>query len=248
MTVSAPRLRVHQLAKSFGRLQAVNGVSFEIAPGEILGLIGPIGAGKSTTVRIITGQLLADSGQVEVDGDRIDARPIEARRRTGYVPQRLDLYPFLTGREVLKFVADTHEVSDGNSRIDGLLERFGLADAQHRLTREYSEGMARKLAVAAALVGDPAVLVLDESLAGLDPRAGAEVKAVIRERLEAGSGVLMVSHSLEVLERLSHRVVILDGGQVQTTLDAEHMNALRQSTETLEDRFLAHTGPERSPR
>ena len=140
--------------------------------------------------------------------------------------------------------ADTYQVREPGPVLDGLLQRFGLTDAQHRLTREYSEGMARKLAVAAALVGDPAVLILDESLAGLDPRAAAEVKAVIGERLDAGSGVLMVSHSLEVLERLSHRVIILDGGRIQATLDTEEMEALRQGSGTLEEKFLALTGSE----
>jgi ABC-2 type transport system ATP-binding protein len=119
--------------------------------------------------------------------------------------------------------------------------RLGLADDQHRLTREYSGGMARKLAVGTALVGDPALLVLDEVLTGLDPRAGAEVKEVLRERVAAGGSVLMVTHALDTLERLADRVVLLDRGKVIGEVDRAIMDSWSGSEQTLEGYFLART-------
>lgn len=237
-----PRLVVEDLRKSWRKVPALDGVSFEIAAGEVVGLVGPNGAGKSTTAKAITGQILPDSGTVRLDGLRIDASPLEARRRTGYVPQRLDLYPFLTGREVLEFVASVRELDAGRSksRIDELLGRFALTDAQHRLAREYSDGMVRKLAVAAALLGDPALLVLDESLTGLDPRATAEVKSVVREVSAAGTAVLFVTHDLPVLERIATRVLVMDRGRVVRRLERADLDRLPG---TLEDVFLEATSP-----
>ena len=238
-----PCLAVRDLRKRFRGTVAVDGLSLDVWPGELVGLIGPNGAGKSTTVKIISGQLLADEGSVLVGGHDVVAEPLAARRLTGYVPQDVDLYPFLTGRELLEFVAAARDV-DGAAApgiIDDLLERFRLTEAQHRLTREYSEGMARKLAVASALIGRPAVLILDEALTGLDPRAVAEVKAVVRSRLAKGVGVVLVSHLLEVVERLSHRVVLVDRGRVAGSLARSEIDERLVRGETLEAYFLEHT-------
>ena len=125
--------------------------------------------------------------------------------------------------------------------IDRLLERFCLADAQHRMTREYSEGMARKLAIACALLGEPSLLVLDESLAGLDPRAAADVRAVVQERAEAGAAVLFVSHQLEVMERLCDRVILIDNGRVTAQLTPEEFATVRAQESGLVGWYLEHT-------
>ena len=238
-----PRLMVRGLKKRFRRAVAVDGLDFEVGAGELVGLIGPNGAGKSTTIKVITGQLLADEGSAVVAGHDVVAEPLAARRLIGYVPQELSLYPFLTGRELLEFVGEVRDIPPEQlaPAVDGLLERFRLSEAQHRMTREYSEGMARKLAVAAALLGDPALLVLDESLTGLDPRAAAEVKAVLRERLDAGCAILMVSHMLDALERLCTRVVLIDRGRVTSTLHADQLAEMRAQGTTLEAHFLTHT-------
>ncbi len=238
-----PRLDVRGLVKRFRQLTAVDGFYLTIAPGELVGLVGPNGAGKSTAIKIMTGQLLADAGQVLIDGHDIAAEPLLARTRLGYVPQELTLYPFLTGREVLEFVAEVRQMPppDAAAAIDELLARFRLTEAQHRLAREYSEGMARKLAISAALLGDPALLILDESLNGLDPRASAEVKAVVAARLRQGTAVLLVSHILEHLERLCSRVVLLHRGRVIHALDRADLDRMRAAGETLEELFLAHT-------
>jgi len=236
-------LEVKGLEKAFRQTVAVAGVSFAADAGELVGLIGPNGAGKSTTVKILTGQLLADAGAVEVGGVDIALDPMAAKRLTGYVPQDVELYPFLTGRELLELVAAIRGVPDAEAgpAIDALLARFRLTPAAHRMTREYSEGMQRKLAICAALIGGPKLLVLDESLNGLDPRAAAEVKAVLKEELARGTAILLVSHILDVLERLCTRVVLIDGGKVVGTLDRQALEAMTRAGTTLEDYFIANT-------
>lgn len=236
-------LTISGLEKRFRSLVAVDGVGFSVRRGELVGLIGPNGAGKSTTVKILTGQLMADSGEVRVLGVDIGKDPLAAKRAVGYVPQELSLFPFLTGREVLELVAAARGLPEAGIGpvLDGLLGRFGLTAAQHRMTREYSEGMARKLSICAALVGAPPLLVLDESLNGLDPRAAAEVKAVIREELARGTAIVLVSHILDVLERLCTRIVLIDAGRVVQTLDREALDALAARGETLESFFIEHT-------
>ncbi len=239
----AAALEIVGLRKAFHRTVAVRDLSMTVEPGQLVGLIGPNGAGKSTTVKVVTGQLLADAGLVKVGGFDVVTHAGVARAKTGYVPQKTELYPFLTGREVLRFVADVRglDKADSDDAMDELLDRFRLTDAQHRMTREYSEGMARKLAISAALLGDPALLVLDESLTGLDPRAAAEVKAVVQERLQRGTAVLLVSHLLAALERLCDSVVLIDHGQVMSTLAPQELTRMRESGLSLEDHFLEHT-------
>lgn len=240
---AAPILSVRGMRKSFRKKVAVSDVSFEVRPGELLGLIGPNGAGKSTAVKVVTSQLLADAGEVLVAGHDIVKEPLAAKRLIGYVPQDIALYPFLTGREVLEFVAEVRGIAPAEARatIDALLGRFKLADDQDRMTREYSEGMARKLAIAAALIGHPPLLLLDESLNGLDPRAASEVKAILREELARGAAVVLVSHVLDVLERLCTSVLLISEGRVVDKLDRARLDALAAGGTTLEDFFIANT-------
>ena len=236
-------LTIRGLKKRFHTTIAVDGLDLELAAGELLGLIGPNGAGKSTTVKILVGQMLADEGSITIGGRDILADPLAARRLTGYVPQDIELYPFLTGREVLELVAAIRQIPDATaaSAIDDLLTRFHLVQAQHRMTREYSEGMARKLSICLALLGRPPLLVLDESLNGLDPRASAEVKAIIREELARGTAIVLVSHILDVLERLCTRVVLIDQGRVVQHLDRPALDALARAGTSLETFFIDNT-------
>jgi len=243
MTTPPPILTVSGLEKRFRKTIAVAGLDLAVHRGELLGLIGPNGAGKSTTVKMVTGQLLADAGRIEVDGHDVIAEPLAAKRLIGYVPQDVALYPFLTGRELLEFVAEVRDVpaAEAKRTIDEMLERFHIADAQNRMTREYSEGMARKLAIATALIGRPPLLLLDESLNGLDPRAAAEVKAILKEELARGTAVVLVSHILDVLERLCTHVVLINRGKVVETLDRPSLDRLVADGTTLEDFFITHT-------
>ena len=146
-------IRLQEVCKSFHGTAVLQGLSLEVASGELGGLIGPNGAGKSTALRILTGQLLADSGSVELGGFDLLRQPLQARQRLGYVPQGGGVEPFLTGEEVLRFVADLRGIQ-AEPLVPQLLEQFSLSHAGHRLTREYSEGMQRRLAIAAALIGE----------------------------------------------------------------------------------------------
>lgn len=182
-----------------------------------VGLIGHNGAGKSTLLRMLTGLLQPTEGTVEVDGVDVHGDPQAARRRLGAVPERPALYEYLTAREWLEFVA---EVRGGADAIDGLLQAMDLSGDADRLIREFSQGMRRKAALAAALLGDPAVVVLDESLNGLDPPSAARVKRLLRDRVDAGATVLLSTHVVDTVEKVADRVIMLAHGRVVADEDA----------------------------
>jgi ABC-2 type transport system ATP-binding protein len=227
--------------KTFHHNHVLRGLSLKVEPGELVGLIGPNGAGKSTALRVMTGQLLADKGPAALGGHDIQDAPQQARRSLGYVPQDSGLEPFLTGEEVLQFVAEVRGVENPAPLIADLLEQFALTDARHRLTREYSEGMGRRLAIAAALLPSPPALILDESLNGLDPRGARLVKEALQSRREAGAAILMTGHFLETMETLCTRVLLLHEGKIARNLDTAALAALRTEGRTLEDVFLETT-------
>lgn len=236
-------LTVANVRKRFDQLVAVDGLSFAVGPGELVGLVGPNGAGKSTTLAMLCGELLPDEGTVTVGGHDVAQAPLNARRALGYVPQRLRLFPFLTGRELLELVATLKDVehSEATARSQELLARLELDGAADRLVREYSEGMARKLAVAAALLDRPPLLLLDESLSGLDPRAAHALKAMLRDHVAEGGTVVLASHQLEVMERLCTRILLVHRGQLLDELDTDDLRALRGEGRSLEDHFLTQT-------
>lgn len=209
MTGSA--IRFHQVGRRFGRVVAVEQVDLDIAPGTFVGLIGHNGAGKSTLLRMLTGLLRPDHGRIEVHGVDVHVEPRRARMHLGAVPEQPALYEFLTAREWLAFVA---EVRGGADQVEGLLELLDLAGDAERLVREFSQGMRRKAALAAALLGDPAVIVLDESLNGLDPPSAARVKRLLRDRVDAGGTVLLSTHVVDTVERVADRVIMLAHGRV----------------------------------
>ena len=196
--------------KEFGRVVAVEQVDLSIAPGTFVGLIGHNGAGKSTMLRMLTGLLRPTTGRVLVDGVDVVADPLAARQRLGAVPEHPALYEYLTAREFLEFVRDIR----GGGDIEAELERFDLLGDADRLLREYSQGMRRKTALAAALLGSPSVLVLDESLNGLDPPSAAKVKHRLRELVDGGQTVLLSTHVVETIQAVADRVVMLAHGRV----------------------------------
>lgn len=197
--------------RTFGRVVAVDRVDLRLEAGSFVGLIGHNGAGKSTLLRMLTGLLLPSEGTVRVAGLDVHEQPRKARRVMGAVPERPALYEYLTAREWLTFVAD---VRGGADAIDGLLEAMDLAGDADRLIREFSQGMRRKSALAAALLGDPQVVVLDESLNGLDPPSAARVKALLRARVDAGATVVLSTHVVDTVEKVADRVVMLAHGRI----------------------------------
>ncbi len=233
-------IRFEGVTKAFHRRTVLDGLTLDVQPGQLVGLIGRNGAGKSTALRVLTGQLVPDAGVALVGGHDVQREPLAARRLLGYVPQGGELEPFLTGKEVLEFVASLRGVDPAEAAP--LLERFELSAAADRLTREYSEGMTRRLALAAALLGRPPVLVLDEPLNGLDPKGVRLVRAALLERVSEGAAVLVTGHFLETLERISTRVVLIEAGHVARDLDRAALDALGASGRTLEDVFLEVVG------
>lgn len=212
-----PAITFRDVRRTFGRVVAVDRVDLELPRGSFVGLIGHNGAGKSTLLRMLTGLLQPSEGQVLVDGIDVHAEPREARTRLGAVPERPALYTYLTAREWLEFVA---EVRGGTDQIDELLQAMDLTGDADRLIREFSQGMRRKAALAAALLGHPPVVVLDESLNGLDPPSSARVKSLLRERVDAGTTVLLSTHVVDTVEKVADRVVMLAHGRVVADEDA----------------------------
>lgn len=232
---TAPVLKLEGVTKHYRKLRAVHDLSFSLEEGEFVGFIGPNGAGKSTTMGSIAGILNPDSGRITAGGVDVLAEPVMARRKVSFVPQHLELYGYLTGLEYLQFVASAKEISPdvANAQIEELLELSELTKARHRLIKEYSGGMARKIAISGALLGPPRVLLLDESFVGLDP----ESTFALQQRLarfcqQQGGAILLSSHILDMLERICTRIVMLVAGEL----------VLDESMEVLREQFSSSQG------
>lgn len=209
-------IKVRDLVKSYGGVEAVCGVSFDVRPGEITGYLGPNGAGKSTTVKMITGVLKPTSGVVEVCGHDVAAEPIAAKRRIGYVPESQALYTSLTPNEFLSLVAELHALDRefAAERIRQLTEAFGIADVCNTLMESFSKGMRQKVLLTAGLLHDPDVVLFDEPLSGLDVNAALTFRRIVEGLAERGKTVLYCSHILDVVERLCTRVIVIDQGRI----------------------------------
>lgn len=239
-------LEVEHVSKSYGTTRAVVDVSFSVAPGEIVGLLGPNGAGKSTTMKAILGLLQPELGSIRVLGHDMAHDGIAAKREMGYVPESPSLYEFLTGAEYLDFVSDLYglDAATRTSRIRQFLVGLELAGHENSLISGYSQGMKQKVALISALLHHPRLLVLDEPLNGLDPRAARVVKDLLRNMASAdGVGVVFSTHVLEIAEAICDRIVILSRGQV---VAAGTVSALRERAglagSGLEEVFLTLTG------
>jgi ABC-2 type transport system ATP-binding protein len=209
-------IRVEGLTKTYGQTEALRSVSFAVPAGQVCGYLGPNGAGKSTTVKILTGLLRPTAGSAAVAGFDVAAQPLEVKRRIGYVPETGAVYPTLSASEYLALVGALHEMEpeevDGRSRK--MLELFQIADAAGRRLDTLSKGQRQKVVIAAALLPDPAVILFDEPLSGLDAHAARAVKDIVRGLADRGKTVLYCSHILDIVERLCERVIILNRGQV----------------------------------
>lgn len=216
-----PPLAITGLEKAYGRVRAVSGFDLTLRPGELAGFIGPNGAGKSTTFRCIVGIQKPDAGEVRIGGTDIYTQRVAALRALGYVGQDVEVFRYLTGEEVLRMVGQLHELPEDvrEARTDYLLRLLGLRDASTRLVREYSGGMAQKLAIAAAVLHEPRLILLDEAFAGLDPESTEAIRAHLDELRQRGAAVLLSSHILDTLERWVDRVVLLVGGRVVADLE-----------------------------
>lgn len=209
-------LVVDGISKSFGTLLAVDNLSFSVAPGETFGLLGPNGAGKTTAISVICGLLAADSGCVRVGGTAIEPGSVKGRELIGYVPQELALYPDMSGWDNLSFFARLYRLREGaaKARIEQVLEVVGLADRARERVDTYSGGMQRRLNIAAGLLHDPSLLILDEPTVGIDPQSRNAILDAVAELGTSGMSVLYTTHYMEEAERLCDRVAIVDHGRL----------------------------------
>jgi ABC-2 type transport system ATP-binding protein len=239
-----PLIETRHLVKRYGDKTAVDDVSLQVYGGEIFGFLGPNGAGKTTTIRILVGLLQPTSGQVKVAGHDVQAEPLAAKAANGYVPDEPNLYPKLSGRELLRFVGDLYGLKRAQveRRIDELLRLFDLTAAGDDTFDSYSHGMRQKTALAVALVHDPRVLVLDEPTVGLDPKSARLIKDILRQMADRGAAVFLSTHILEIAEHMCDRIGIIDQGRLIAVGTMDELRALGKGESTLEDIFLALTG------
>ncbi|HEX6221200.1 MAG TPA: ATP-binding cassette domain-containing protein [Acidimicrobiia bacterium] len=215
-------LQVRDLHKSFGDIRALDGCSFEVARGGMLGFLGPNGAGKTTAMRTIFRLLKPDSGSVTWDDQPIEPDDL---LRFGYMPEQRGLYPKMKARDQLAYLGRLHGMSNQSARdsAESWLERFGLGDRANDPVESLSHGNQQRVQLAAALVHDPVLLVLDEPLSGLDPIAVETMSDVLREQAEQGKAVVFSSHQLDLVEDLCEEVAIINAGEVVVRGNVEHL-------------------------
>jgi ABC-2 type transport system ATP-binding protein len=239
-----PALELVAVRKRFGAFEAVRGIEMKIDRGQVFGLVGPNGAGKTTTLRMITGLLRPTAGTIRVAGQDILARPLEAKRRIGFISDRPFLYEKLTGGEFLRFVGglwgmSPRAVAAGAERW---LARFDMQGWVGEPIESYSHGMRQRLLLCSALLHEPSLLVMDEPMVGLDPRGAASLKQVVRELAEAhGISVLLSTHTLEVVEQVCSRVAIVHRGRILVAGSLEEVRQTHTGGGRLEEIFLTLT-------
>jgi ABC-2 type transport system ATP-binding protein len=233
-------IEVEHLSKKYGPFTAVDDVSFRAESGEILGFLGPNGAGKTTTMRIITGYMPATEGKATVAGFDVFDQPIEAKRRTGYLPETPPLYPDMTVREYLRFVAKIKGVrTNVNDRVDAVMKKTWVADMANRHCGKLSKGYKQRVGLAQALIHEPEVLVLDEPTAGLDPKQIIETRQLIRE-LAGTHTIVLSTHILPEVAQTCQKVVIINKGRVVATDSPDALTERLRGAVTM---FVQAQGP-----
>jgi ABC-2 type transport system ATP-binding protein len=206
-------IQVEGLIKDYGARRAIEGITFHANQGEIIGFLGPNGAGKTTTMRILTGYMPPTAGKATVAGFDVVDQSLDVRKRVGYMPETVPLYPDMTVFEYLKFMADLRRVANAEERVDELLERLGLLDRAESYIGNLSKGMRQRLGLAQALVHSPDVLILDEPTIGLDPAQIIEVRNLIKE-LGQQHTILLSTHILSEAQQVCNRVLIINKGRI----------------------------------
>ena len=209
-------LKIEHLTKTYGEKRAVDDLSLHIRPGEIYGFIGHNGAGKTTTLKAVVGILQFDAGEITIDGKSIKNEPLACKREIAYIPDNPDLYDFMSGIKYLNFIADIFGVSaaDRQVRIRAYAARFELTDDLAQPIAAYSHGMKQKLAIIAAWLHQPKLIIMDEPFVGLDPKAAHLLKGMMRELCGRGGAIFFSTHVLEVAEKLCDKVAIIKSGRL----------------------------------
>ena len=229
-------LRIEHLTKTYGERKAVVDLSLHICPGEIYGFIGHNGAGKTTTLKSAVGILRIDSGEIYIDGDSVKKEPLKCKKNLAYIPDNPDLYDFMTGIKYLNFIADVFGV-DSDSRQERIRDysgRFELTKDLAQPIASYSHGMKQKLAIIAAWLHQPRLVVMDEPFVGLDPKAAHLLKEMMRQLCDNGGAIFFSTHVLEVAEKLCDKVAIIKEGRLIRSGTMEEV----RGDESLEQVFL----------
>jgi ABC-2 type transport system ATP-binding protein len=240
-------IQTQGLSKRYGGFDAVQSLDLRVDAGQVYGFLGPNGAGKTTTIKMLTGLLRPSSGSIHIAGVDLIAEPLRAKALTGYVPDRPELFPYLSARETLRLVAGIYGLAPAAAarRGEGLLEAFALLPWADETVSGYSHGMKQKLALACALLPGPQVLILDEPMVGLDPQGGRQVKDLLRRLADRGLTVFLSIHTLEIAERLCDRLGILRQGRLVAEGSVAEVRAqVGAGAQDLEEAFLRITGEE----
>ncbi|MFQ9832120.1 MAG: ABC transporter ATP-binding protein [Oscillospiraceae bacterium] len=229
-------LNIQHFTKTYGEKRAVDDLSLHIAPGEIYGFIGHNGAGKTTTLKAAVGILQFDAGEITIGGHSIQTEPLACKRLLAYIPDNPDLYDFMSGIQYLNFIADVFGIPAAErwARIEPYADAFELTGDLAQPISAYSHGMKQKLAIIAAWIHDPKLIIMDEPFVGLDPKAAHLLKGMMRELCDVGGAIFFSTHVLEVAEKLCDKVAIIKGGRLIRSGTMEEV----KGDDSLEDVFL----------
>ena len=242
-------IEFQSLTKTYGSFEAVRPLTLTVRRGEVFGFLGPNGAGKTTTIRMMMGILAPSAGRVLIDGLDCHADATEVKRRVGYLPDNPIFYDFLRGREILQFVAEMHGFgrAEAEKRAAAMLSEFGLDEVTEEFAINYSMGMKKKLGLACALIHAPSVLILDEPINGLDPRASRDVQERLLAAAASGTTIFVSTHLLDMAERLCDRVGIIHRGALAATGTLDEIRAHASADGSLEEVFLKITDDASEP-
>lgn len=229
-------LNIQHFTKTYGEKRAVDDLSLHIAPGEIYGFIGHNGTGKTTTLKAAVGILQFDAGEITIGGHSIQTEPLACKQLLAYIPDNPDLYDFMSGIQYLNFIADVFGIPAAErwARIEPYADAFELTGDLGQPISAYSHGMKQKLAIIAAWIHDPKLIIMDEPFVGLDPKAAHLLKGMMRELCDVGGAIFFSTHVLEVAEKLCDKVAIIKGGQLIRSGTMEEV----KGDDSLEDVFL----------
>ncbi|TET47069.1 ABC transporter ATP-binding protein [candidate division TA06 bacterium] len=237
-------IHLENVTKRYGEVTAVSNLTLHIEKGELFGFIGPNGAGKTTTTKLIVGLLRPTSGNILVDGTDVQQAPEKAKSKIGYIPDSPYIYQSLTGREFLRFIGDLYGMKDSEieSKTGELFEYMEIGRWADSRVEEYSHGMRQKIVICSALIHDPAVILVDEPMVGLDPKSARKVKETFKNRVQNGTAVFVSTHSLSVAEEICTRVGVIDKGRLVAigTMD-DFRKASKSGAKSLEDIYMEIT-------
>jgi ABC-2 type transport system ATP-binding protein len=237
-------ISIRNLKQSYNKKDLVlQGIDLDIYPGQIIGYIGPNGAGKTTTVKILTGMLSDFTGEVGVLGFDIAANPVEVKKRIGYIPENIALYDTLTPLEYLNFIGQLYEMEENEieKKAGRMLEIFNLSENMHDRMTTFSRGMRQKVLIIAGMIHNPEIIFLDEPLTGLDANTALVIKEILAKLADEGNTIFYCSHIMDVVERISDRIIIIDKGKIIADSPFEELQTMTRG-ESLEKIFTQLTG------